>query len=102
MNDEERKKAQESIRDKVLAEWEKGNVCFNTIEGIMMQPLDWFVQQPLDGMLYDMNRDLATILTFIDEPRWVNDFCLTKVLRYYHDRCEELEAKVAELTKEPA
>lgn len=99
MKTEEQKRAlHESIRDKILEEWKKGNVCFRTTDGIMMQPIGWFIQQPIEGMLYDMNRDEATILTLLDE-KWVNDLCLTKLLKYYHERCEELEKKLAELNR---
>ena len=99
METKEKKELHESIKNKVLAEWEKGNVCFNTIEGICIQPLEWFTQQPLEGMLYDMNRDEATILTLINDKKWINDYCLTRLLKHYYNRCEELEKKIAELGK---
>ena len=85
----------ESIRDKVLAEWDKGNLVYADIEGLKSIKLDDFIKQPLDGMLYDINRDTATILTFIDEPKWVNDFALTKMLEYYYNKCKEYENKEA-------
>lgn len=90
----ETKKKKDSIRDKVVAEWEKGNVCVATFDGIEIIPMTWFLEQPLDGMLYDMNRDEETILSFIEDRKWVNDYALTRMLRYYHDRCKELENKL--------
>ena len=83
----------EELKEKILAEYAKGNVCYATIEGIMTSKLEDFIKQPLEGMLYDMNRDKATILTFIDDPKWVNDLCLTEILRYYYNRVKELESK---------
>lgn len=83
----------ERLCERILQEWEKGNVCVATSDGIMIQPLEWFVRQPLDGILYDINRDEATIRTFLDNPKWVNDFALTKMLRYYYERCKEYEEK---------
>ena len=97
MTEQERKERLESIRDKVLEEWDKGNVCVMNIEGIMSQPLKTFVQQPLEGMLYDMNRDHATILAFLDDRKWVNDYCLVRILEYYYNKCQELEAKIKEM-----
>jgi len=81
----------ETIRDKVLAEWNKGNLVYADIEGLKSIKLEEFVKQPLEGMLYDINRDTATILTFIEEPKWVNDFALTKLLEYYYNKCKEQE-----------
>ena len=86
-------KGLESIKDKVLAEWEKGNLVFADFEGLKSIRFEDFINQPLDGMLYDINRNMATILTYIDEPKWVNDFALTKLLEYYYNKCKELENK---------
>lgn len=81
----------ESIKDKVLAEWEKGNLVFADFEGLKSIKFEDFINQPLDGMLYDINRNTATILTFIEDPKWVNDFALTKLLEYYYNKCKEQE-----------
>ena len=89
----------ESIKDKVLAEWEKGNLVFADFEGLKTIKFESFIEQPLDGMLYDTNRELATILTFIEDPKWVNDFALTKLLEYYYNKCKEYETNNKEVTK---
>lgn len=81
----------ESIRDKVLAEWDKGNLVYADIEGLKSVKFEEFIKQPLDGMLYDINRNTATILTFIEDPKWVNDFALTKLLEYYYNKCNILK-----------
>ena len=88
---EKEQKESESIKDKVLAEWDKGNLVFADFEGLKSIKFEDFIKQPLDGMLYDINRDLATILTYIDDPKWVNDFALTKLLEYYYNKCKEQE-----------
>ena len=81
----------ESIKDKVLEEWDKGNLVYADIDGLKSIKLEDFIKQPLEGMLYDTNRDIATILTFLDDPKWVNDFALTKLLEYYYNKCKEYE-----------
>ena len=81
----------ETIRDKVLAEWTKGNLVYADIEGLKSIKFEDFINQPLGGILYDINRNLATILAFIDDPKWVNDFALTKLLEYYYNKCKEQE-----------
>ena len=80
-----------SVCDWVLSEWDKGNLVYADIEGLKSIKLEEFVKQPLDGMLYDINRNTATILTFLDDPKWVNDFALTKLLEYYYNKCKEQE-----------
>ena len=80
-----------SVCDWVLAEWDKGNLVYADIEGLKSIKLEEFIKQPLEGMLYDINRDAATILTFIEDPKWVNDFALTKLLEYYYNKCKEYE-----------
>ncbi len=81
----------EDLKDMVLDAWKDGYVVFASIDGLRKQKLEDFTQQPLDGMLYDINRNAATILTFIDDPKWVNDFALTKLLEYYYNKCKEQE-----------
>lgn len=83
----------ESIKDILLKEWNKGNFVYADVEGLKSIKFEDFIQQPLDGMLYDINRNLATILTFIDDPKWVNDFALTKLLEYYYNKCKEYEKR---------
>ena len=80
-----------SVCDWVLSEWDKGNLVYADIEGLKSIKFEDFIKQTLDGMLYDINRDTATILTFLDDPKWVNDFALTKLLEYYYNKCKEYE-----------
>ena len=81
----------ESIRDKVLAEWDKGNLVYADVDGLKSIKFDDFIKQPLEGMLYDINRCLPVIVTYIEDPKWVNDFALTKLLEYYYNKCKEYE-----------
>ena len=88
-----------NICDLVLAEWDKGNLVYADIEGLKSIKLEEFIKQPLEGMLYDINRETATILTFLDDPKWVNDFALTKLLEYYYNKCKEQE-KILSISNE--
>ena len=81
----------ESIRDKVLSEWNKGNLVYADFDGLKSIKFEDFIKQPLEGMLYDINRCLPVIMTYINEPKWVNDFALTKLLEYYYNKCKEQE-----------
>lgn len=86
-----KKEQLESIRDKVLTEWDKGNLVYADIDGLKSIKFEDFIKQPLEGMLYDVNRCLPVVLTYIDDPKWVNDFALTKLLEYYYNKCKEYE-----------
>ena len=90
-----KKKEIKTFRNKVLEDWNNGNLVYVDIEGLKSVKFEDFIKQPLDGMLYDINRDAVTILTFIEEPRWVNDFALTKLLEYYYNKCKEYEKSKA-------
>ena len=88
--------SEENLKEKILEEMQQGRICYRTIEGVFSATLESFTQQPLEGMLYDLNRDRATILAFLDDPKWTNDLALTALLEYYYNRCQELEKKLKE------
>ncbi|MEE3495851.1 MAG: hypothetical protein VZR06_11860 [Butyrivibrio sp.] len=90
----------DGLKKLVLDKWDDGCVVFATIDGLSACRFDDFVRQPLDGMLYDINRDTATILTFLDDPKWVNDYALTRLLEYYYARCQKLERELEKYGKE--
>ena len=83
----------EGIRDKILEEYKNGNVVIKTFEGLQVTKLSELIKQPIEGILYDINRDEMTILTFISDPKWVNDYALTQVVRALKEKIEEVEDK---------
>lgn len=95
-----KKMDKEELKRLVLDEEKKGFIVFRTIEGLHRQEIDEFVKQPIESQLYDINRDLATCLAFIDEPFGVNNFSSMVLLRYYYDKCKELEQKLERYGKE--
>lgn len=81
-----------SIADTVRAEYSKGNIVFwDCDDNLLTANLQDFMKQPVDGMLYDLNRSEEVILTFIDNPKWVNDYAMCKIVRELYKRIEELE-----------
>ena len=86
----------EHLLDLVEQKAKEGKVVFMTIGGPLEADLEEFLKQPAEGILYDLNRDLATITTFIEEgdPRWVNDYAvglvITRLKEYYDKAVEEV------------
>jgi len=73
-------KKENKFRDLVLKKAGEGKIVFMTIDGPLEANLEEFIKQPTDGLLYDLNRDRATVLSFIEDPKWVNDFAVCQVI----------------------
>ena len=86
----------ESIKNKVLEEYKKGNIVVAGVDGLQRMLLNEFIKQSTNGMLYDLNRDEVTVLTFIthNNPKWVNDYAVCQVIRALKKRIEELEKQL--------
>ena len=99
----------EEIINLINQKSQEGKIVFYTIEGLAEAKMENIIQQPGEGLLYDLNRDMMTLLSRAseDNPCWVNDIALASVTRYLIDkvneitgdrdrwklRCEELERK---------
>lgn len=81
----------ENFKNKVLGEYEKGNIVVDGMDGVHGTNLKEFIKQPVEGILYDLNRHEMVVLTFIEDPKWVNDYAVTKVIRALKARIKELE-----------
>jgi hypothetical protein len=68
------------FRDYILEKEKEGKIVVNTEFGLGEISLDEIVKQHTEGLLYDLNRDRCTILTFIEDEKWVNDFACMKVI----------------------
>ncbi len=68
------------FRDYILEKEKEGKIVVNTAFGLGEISLDEIVKQHTEGLLYDLNRDRCTILTFIEDEKWVNDFACMKVI----------------------
>lgn len=80
------------LKEKILEEYSKGNIVVSTTEGLQVINLEEFLKQPADGILYDINRNEATVLALMEgNPKWVNDFAAAKVIRALRERVSELE-----------
>ncbi len=71
-----------TLQERILQEAKKGNVVFMGLESPMVVALDEFVKQPVEGILYDLNRSPEVVLTFLDDPKWVNDYAASMVITH--------------------
>lgn len=61
-----------------------GIVTIQSIDGLLSCPLDKIVEQPAEGLLYDLNRDKLTTITLGKDgmERWINDYAVAVVIEY--------------------
>lgn len=81
------------VKNMILEEYQKGNIVVSGIEGLQSMDLEEFIKQPADGILYDLNRNESVVLTFLPDPKWVNDYAVSQVIRALKNRIDKLENK---------
>lgn len=73
---------EEKLKDLILRKEREGKIVFMTVGGIVTADIDEFIKQPTEGLLYDLNRDRLTVLSFVDKnPKWINDFAVGLVIK---------------------
>ena len=87
----------EQVKAIILERKAEGRVVYYQGPGDLVSiPVAELCDQPVEGILYDLNRDEASILAFAgeDNPYWVNNFATAQVIRYLKGRVEELEQQL--------
>lgn len=79
---------EKDIKEIVLNARKEGKVVILTSDGFRTIPLEELVEQPIEGLLYDLNRSEEVILNFMDDPKWINDFACVQVIRYLKNKLE--------------
>lgn len=92
--------AELAFYDLVTSKWKEGKVVWMSEEGPLVMDFDKWVKQPLAGMLYDLNRDLAVVLTFINDPKWVNDYATVRLLEYFYNKYQDSRTEIEVLEKQ--
>jgi len=86
----------EKLKNFILEKEKEGMVVISTFDGMREQKLSEIIKQPADGILYDLNRDGATVLTFIDDSKWVNDYAVGLVIKELKRLLEKYRRKLKE------
>lgn len=84
----------EDLKKDILEQYDKGNIVIAGFDGLQVCKLDDFLLQPVDGMLYDLNRLESVVLTFLPDKKWINDYAVAKVIRGMANRIHELEERI--------
>ena len=79
----------EGLKDFILDEEKQNRIVFQDIEGIHSVDIDAFLDsQPIEGVLYDINRTREVILTWIEDQKWVNDYACMLIIKKLSERIE--------------
>ena len=81
----------EELKQLVLDKRKEGKLVHTTVEGFVSVDVSEFIKQPADGILYDLNRLEEVVLTFIDDPKWLNDFAVALTIRALKTEIETLK-----------
>ena len=95
---------EKSLMDLVLEKRKEGKVVFWALPNeLCSADIKEFIKQPADGILWDLNRLEEVALTFIDDPKWTNDFAVALTIRALKDEISMLQKGIcgtnAELSK---
>lgn len=86
--------SKEELQDLVLKRKAEGKIVLAVDDGSLRSvDLEEFIKQPIDGILYDLNRLPEVVLTFIDDPKWVNDYAVYLVITKLKELWEQEKAK---------
>ena len=80
-----------SLIDKIQSEAKKGNIVyFVAPETLATTTIENFIKQPTEGILYDLNRDKATYMSWIEEGdmKWVNNYAVALVIEALKKKLE--------------
>lgn len=94
IDEEKNKRLMEMLKNDIIEHYLKGNVVFTTIDGLSVMPMDKFIEQPAEGILYDLNRLGEVILSWADEQRWINDYAASEVITALKNKIDKLEEQI--------
>lgn len=86
--------------EKIDEERAKGNVCYMTFMGLAASPLSTFIDQPYEGILYDLNRLPEVVSTWIEgDIKWVNDYAVSDTIKYLKEQNDALASQINRLAE---
>lgn len=90
---------QAEMKEKVLSARNDGKVVMWVLpDQLMIAPVEQFVRQPAESILWDLNRGEECALSNTGNVRWVNDFAVAITIRELVKQRDAAEAKLASPT----
>ena len=89
----------EWILEKISNHRHKGEIVIMTIDGIRVAKIEDIIKQPVEGLLYDLNRDDATLGTLFrtsGDPKYINDMAIANIVKYLMKKLN-MEANIKNL-----
>lgn len=87
-----------TFEDCVLDDEKKGYITIVSFDGFHTFNFEEFVKQPVDGLLYDLNMNKSTLLTFLADEnqqealKYVNQYAAARVIRKLKEEVDELKS----------
>lgn len=86
----------QELLKKIIQEEKNTNVCIMTAEGMKKIPINNFINQSAESILYDLNRDKVTTITIARTAkgkRWINDYATAVVIENLKKEYDKLSNK---------
>lgn len=90
----------ESRINSILEHKRNKEVVFMTSEGAMVAKIENLIEQPPEGLLYDLNRDFATLSANAKNSKnlkWVNDMALANIVEYLMNENKKLKQELTNI-----
>lgn len=78
----------EKLKDLIRDKAKEGKVVFYTVEGLAVADIDKLINQPIDGLLYDLNRLPEVIMSNFGK-RSVNDYAMMLILKRLKEMADD-------------
>ena len=86
----------QELLEKIIQEEKNTNICIMTAEGMKKIPINNFINQSAESILYDLNRDKSTTITIAKTAkgkRWINDYATAVVIENLKKEYDKLSNK---------
>lgn len=86
----------QELLEKIIQEEKDTNICIMTAEGMKKTPINNFINQSAESILYDLNRDKSTTITIAKTAkgkRWINDYATAVVIENLKKEYDKLSDK---------
>lgn len=86
MKDNKEENVRTTLADCVLEDEREGRITIAAFDGFHTFDFEAFMKQPVEGLLYDLNMDKATLLTMLGQENqqeaveWVNRYAAMRVI----------------------